>query len=463
MVNQEMVPALNIRSLNQVLEYDRPAYWPIAYRKGYPLALGEFRHLVIHLISKIQSSPAKRWALCFNDSYYFLASLLAVWYCHRIAIIPGHLRQAQLIEQQNAFDALLTDLPLSLNCETLFLPLPQPHFSLTMDLPKWTGDGQLVLFTSGSTGKAKAIKKTALSLVLEIELIARQWREQLLDSVVVATVSHQHMYGLTFRIMLPLLLDLPFYTHLVSYHEQLISIGDALNAPLTLIASPAYLKRLDKKLTPIVCKKVFSAGGMLTFVEAQATEQLLGVLPQEIYGTTETGVIANRSQYKLKQPWQLFPSIEISVQPDETLSVISPLLFDPHGVKINDVIRLEDDGFHLIGRKDRIIKIEEKRVSLDEVEQRLLACPELAECAVITLQQDTRVILGAVLVLSALGQTKVEQQGKLQLTQRFRQELRNWLEPIAIPRRWRIVMSLPENSQGKRSQIQLQELFYEDA
>lgn len=457
MASQETISTLKIRTFNQILANDRPAHCPIAYREGTPITLGEFRHLVINLISKIQSSSAKRWALCFNDSYYFSASLLAVWYCHKVAIIPGHLRQNQLIAQCDTFDALLTDLSLSITKEKLFLPL-QENLSIDTKLPEWSGLGQLILFTSGSTGEPKEIEKTTNLLVSEIELIAQRWFEPLQGSIVAATVSHQHMYGLTFRIMLPLLMGIPFYTHLINYHEQLFAI---VKQPVILITSPAYLKRLDSKLPQLSFRKIFSAGGPLTFSEAQNIKLLLGSLPQEIYGTTETGVIACRSQHMPEQLWQPFPSIEISQQADETIYVVSPLLIDPAGIQINDVIRLHSNGFQLVSRKDRIIKIEEKRISLDEVERYLLNLSEVNECAVIVLQQDTRIILGAVIVLSEQGLYKFQQQGKFQFTRQLRQELRNKLESVAIPRRWRIVTSLPQNSQGKRSQIELQELFYE--
>jgi len=39
--------------------------------------------------------------------------------------------------------------------------------------------------------------------------------------------------------------------------------------------------------------------------------------------------------------------------------------------------------------------------------------------------------------------------------------MNGWLVAIAIPRYWRIVELIPHNSQGKRSWVQLQELFDE--
>lgn len=41
----------------------------------------------------------------------------------------------------------------------------------------------------------------------------------------------------------------------------------------------------------------------------------------------------------------------------------------------------------------------------------------------------------------------------------LRQQLRPWLEPVALPRRVRCVAALPRNSQGKLPYLELKELF----
>jgi len=44
----------------------------------------------------------------------------------------------------------------------------------------------------------------------------------------------------------------------------------------------------------------------------------------------------------------------------------------------------------------------------------------------------------------------------------WRRALRPWLEPVAIPRYWRIIDEMPVNSMNKRVYAQLQELFHEN-
>jgi acyl-coenzyme A synthetase/AMP-(fatty) acid ligase len=442
-------------ALNRILDNGRSPNEIVAWRNKQPLLLKDFRALTLTIIDAIQYSPSERWALCFNDSYYFAASLMALFYCGKTPVIPGHLRQALLEEQAEEYDALLTDLALSLDCPTVNLTKLKPASLPEGALPVWPQQKALILYTSGSTGKPKAIVKPIDLLALESQILIDRFGSELAGSRIVSTVSHQHLYGLTFRIFLPLLAGLPFDCDIVEYHEQLQNYP---SDGITLIASPAFLKRLDPNLPPLSCRLVFSAGGPLDFEVAQRTQQSLNALPQEIYGTSETGVIATRAQRTKNQIWSAFSGITVSQRADKTIKIFSPLFTDQRYEAIGDIIELEAGGFHLAGRKDRIVKIEEKRISLTEIEQRLCQQPEIDEAAVVTLEQDNRTIIGAVIVLSAYGRQQ-QQSGELMMTRRLRQTLRHWLEPVALPKRWRIIDIIPHNSQGKRSYIELQELF----
>jgi len=82
------------------------------------------------------------------------------------------------------------------------------------------------------------------------------------------------------------------------------------------------------------------------------------------------------------------------------------------GFQLEDQIILQDDGrFMLQGRVDRIVKIEEKRVSLTEVEQCLMAIRWVMEAFTLKLTNH-RDVIGAVIVLTDDGlqslKTKVE-------------------------------------------------------
>lgn len=415
---------------------------------------GELRHDVLSLISQITVTPHQRWAICLQDNYAFAVALLAVIYSGRTPVLPGHFRQAVLAEQLEEFDALITDLPLAPGCPTLTFPCDaSPSFS---SLPAWPENASLILFTSGSTGKPQKIIKLVSSLECESRWLAALWGEDLRGSYFAATVAPHHMYGLTFAFMLPLTLGLPFYVKSVEYHEQLVTLSRVRT--LVLTSSPAFLKRLDPALEPASLRGVFSAGGPLTRQGAQLTAATCGCFPREIYGTTETGVIAHRQS---DEPWTLFSDIAFEHRLDGHVALMSPLISQPEGMILSDEVDILPDQrhFHLLGRKDRIVKIAEQRISLSEIEQRLCALEAVSEACIMTIEKQGRVCIAAVLVLSPAGDQQYRAQGHNPFIGQLRQALRDWLSPVSVPRYWRIVPAIPLNQQGKRAAAELQEMF----
>ncbi|MFA0544481.1 AMP-fatty acid ligase, partial [Vibrio sp. 10N.222.52.B7] len=82
---------------------------------------------------------------------------------------------------------------------------------------------QLTLFTSGSSGTPKAIDKTLEHLDIEIAQLDKNWGDLLKGNRVHSTVSHQHIYGLLFRILWPLCSGVPFGRHNLEFPEQILS------------------------------------------------------------------------------------------------------------------------------------------------------------------------------------------------------------------------------------------------
>lgn len=418
----------------------------------------DFRRDVATLFARVSATPCSRWALCLEDNYSFALALLAVLYSGKTPVLPGHFRQALLSEQCDAFDALITDLPLQLNCPVLRFPFVAIE-PLSV-LPAFPENASLVLFTSGSTGKPQKITKPVSCLERESQWLCARWGAELAGSRFAATVAPHHMYGLSFAFMLPLSLGLPFAASSVQYHEQLHSL--AVKSPLAFVSSPAFLKRLDATLTPVTLRAVFSAGGPLESDAAQSVKETCGCQPTEIYGTTESGVIAFRQQPRPGEAWTLFDNVDLRPQPDGSIAVISPIIPQPEGIDLNDEIKLLPDGsrhFDLLGRKDRIVKIAEQRISLDEIEQRLCALDLLADASVLTLEKQGRVSVAAVIVLTPAGDALLQAQNRNVLFGQIRHALREWVSPVSLPRYWRIVPAIPLNQQGKRAAAELQEMF----
>jgi acyl-coenzyme A synthetase/AMP-(fatty) acid ligase len=267
------------------------------------------------------------------------------------------------------------------------------------------------------------------------------------------------MYGLPFKVLWPLCRGAAFSSDSVGYPED---VADRLTrAPGVWIASPVLLKRLPEDLSLAGARSnvrmVFSAGSPLPFEAAQRCTALLGRPVVEIYGSSETGAVAWRLQAEPDTPWRPLPGVLVARSSErEVLVVRSPWLATEDEWLTADRGEVYADGsFCLRGRVDRIVKIEEKRVSLAALEQALGASPLVREARVLVLA-DGR--LAAAAILHPEGKELLRLAGKLAVVERLRAWLSPHAEGAAMPRRWRFVDSFPQDPMGKIADDVLQEL-----
>ncbi|ENV9334156.1 AMP-binding protein [Klebsiella aerogenes] len=442
-------------TLAQWLSAPRPPQTLIAWQEERRWTLAHLRYDVAHLLSCLQQQPGERWALCFDNSYLFMVALLATLHAGKTPVLPGHSRASLLNEQRALFDGILSDKALAWRG-----PVQVVHSAMTTApheyaFPAIGDNAGIELFTSGSTGEPKRIIKPVNSLDREAALLAAHYAGRLADIRVVASVAPQHLYGLTFRLFLPMALGLPLHAAMIEYAEQLAALSH--DHHYLFISSPAFLKRLDRQLPPPPVTMILSAGGKLLWQDAMQTASWLAVWPDEIYGSTESGVIACRQRLQDDTPWQPFTGIRFQPHGD-TFRLFSPLIADDNGLVVDDILQFNESGqFQLAGRRDRVVKIEEKRISLSEVEHRLLELDGILEAAVVPITRGSRQSVGALLVLDDDTRRRWGKSQELQ----WRKALRALLEPVAIPRYWRVIDELPVNSMNKRVYAQLQELFRE--
>ncbi|HGM5493076.1 TPA: AMP-binding protein [Serratia fonticola] len=445
--------------LAQWLSASRASETPIAWLDEHSWTLGQLRHDVAAQVNILQQHEGERWALCFENSYLFIVGLLATLYAGKTPVVPGHCRVALLEEQRALFNGVLTDQALTWSGPQLLIQSVAQSDENPPPLPPLDPASHIELFTSGSTGQPRRIIKPIASLDREAALLAERFADRLTGCRIVASVPPLHLYGLTFRIFLPMALGLPLHAAMLHYTEQLATLAN--QHPYAFISSPAFLKRLDHQLTPPPVNMVISAGGVLPWEDAAQTANWLGVWPDEIYGSTETGILAWRHHQQPDVAWQPFPGVHITVDADE-IRAISPLIGDRHGLPLDDILQFDASGhFQITGRRDRVVKIEEKRISLHEIEQRLLELDGISEAAALPVTRGGRQGIGALLVLEEHARQQWQQMGGKALELSWRRALRPWLEPVTIPRYWRIVDEIPVNSMNKRVYAQLQELFHE--
>ena len=443
--------------LSHSLTVKRPANTPIAFHGGHYYDADQFYGAVKLWVNRLQSQSIRRYALFTEDAYPFAVLLFALFHAGKEVWIPGNNRPGTVLQLQQLDCQLIGDWDAS---RAFDYCLESTECSSLTLLPLDPAETKLVIFTSGSTGTPKPVAKQLLQLQLEIATLEKQWGKQLAHATALATVSHQHIYGLLFRVLWPLSAGRCFHSDCYINPETLVK--GARDAAAYWIASPAHLKRLDQgsPWNDIAnLSAVFSSGGALQHEAAQQILVCSGQSVIEIYGSTESGGIAWRQQ---DSAWTPFEGMSLT-QSQDGWQLHSPYLFNQAELRLDDQINLQDDGrFMLHGRLDRIVKIEEKRVSLTELEQRLTAMTWVAEAFTLMLTKH-RDVVGAVIVLTDDGAQSLKTKGRKSLIKQLRVALYQYFDAVVLPRKWLFLERMPLTTEGKIEQPILKHLLDMDS
>ncbi len=435
----------------------------VSFGAGDSLNWSQLRRRVFLLRNKLHESAHENWILASNSRRTFIVGLLALVAAKKEIFLAANNLAGTLANTVHGAQAFLTDLDLDTDLPVLRLTdlEGEPEYD---DIHLDPGLQFIQICTSGSSGEPKQIRKSLATLESELRCLERQWGGLVDNKVVISTVSHQHIYGLLFRLLWPLMTNRVFVEENIEYPEQIATLAKKYGN-LILISSPAYLKRMASVLNKDVMqqrvKAIYSSGGPLDHATAIFYTNQFTTTPIEVLGSTETGGIAHRQQTDQEELlWQKFDEVEIRQEPKNgALVVKSPFCFSQDWYEMGDVVELKSSAmFKLLGRRDRIVKLEEKRISLDQMET-ILGQSECIEQAKITVLQGHRTILGGVCILSATGTKLFAQLSRREFSEQLREYMSYYFDRVTLPRKWRYVPDFPYNTQGKLTQADLARLF----
>jgi len=288
-------------------------------------------------------------------------------------------------------------------------------------------------YTSGSSGSPKIIKKSLFNLIREAEDIGEEFCLKGLGLTVMSTTTMCHLFGLTFHLMTPLCNGLIINTQTVSYPEN-VDKSDTI-----LVSTPTFLSSVPKFDIPfkIPPRYIITAGSKLDEKVFEYLENKSNII--EIYGSSETGVMAHKTHHN--DDFKLFKNVEI--YPKENNVEVVGDYFYGDTVAINDSIELDNRTLKIKNRTDRLFKIYEKRVCADELEKDLKNCDFVDNCY-ITKQSNKLVCLCA---LSAKGKEYLLKNGISNLTKKMKHYIANYSE--VIPQKWKYIDKIPMTNTGK--------------
>jgi len=431
----------------------------ISFSGGVTRTWDDFTRNLASLRGYIDAAGKDRWIINSDDIYWFLCAFVATIQCGKEALLCANTTPSFLSEIRDASTGFLCGQNLAGSTRIQELAVRHLGSSDHAFPPIAANDARISLYTSGSTGTPKAFPKRLTELEAETGELYRLWGGSIAGKKIYSTVNTQHIYGLLFAALLPLSAGVPVCADVIRYPESLESLGDP--GPV-LVCSPAFFKRVVETkfssnpfpLGPMI----FSSGGVLSVHIAREILARLGSSPLEIYGSTETGGIAYRKSVE-ESAWRPFSRHTVTINEDGRIVVKSPYILDPEGFVSGDLGHFVEEGrFLLDGRADSIVKIEEKRVSLTEVETRICDSSYAKEACVIPLE-GRRQYLGAVVALSEEGRLFFEGKDKRELNSFFRDHLSQFLESTVIPKKWRFVESIPRNPQDKILRDKIKALF----
>jgi acyl-coenzyme A synthetase/AMP-(fatty) acid ligase len=247
--------------------------------------------------------------------------------------------------------------------------------------PDWDAPS-IRLYTSGSTGAPEPQTKTlgefcrgALVLAARLDEVVEGGTAGLRQ--IVCSVPPQHMFGVETSVMLPLVTGIPVIDRRPLLAADVHAAFRDAPGEGAWIATPLHLSALARSGQEVPrCRLVLVSTMPLAPGLAEQAETLARAPVMEIYGSTETGVVAMRRTAR-QAHWRPVDGVRIEPAPDGAqvwgTHFASPRI-------LADQVELDGEGgFRLLGRQADLIKIAGRRASLAGLNLLLQDLPGLVD------------------------------------------------------------------------------------
>lgn len=410
---------------------------PLAFDADGPVALARF---LDHVRGVAECLPDGAYAinLC-EDRYRFLVALCAAAARGQATLLPASRVQDVVLQVERAHPGAycISDTPVLVGAWQLPEDMPRRQGPV----PDVHDDALAVIgFTSGSTGAPAANPKTwgsfRTSTAQNLAALQDLWPagEPL---HVVATVPPQHMYGMETSVLLPLLGPVAVHAGRPFFPQDVATALSHASGERLLVTTPVHLRALVASgiRLPALAGIVSATAPLSAQLAAQA-EDVFACPVRELFGSTETCVIAQR-RTATDTAWTPYAGVSVLPRPDGA-RLVAPHLADE--VMLADLVDVHGDGrFELRGRNADLLEIAGKRASLGDLTRRLHAIPGVQDGVVFQLDPDAAGVrrIAALAVAPGIDEAEIVA------------AMRERIDPVFVPRPLRCVEALPRNDTGK--------------
>jgi acyl-coenzyme A synthetase/AMP-(fatty) acid ligase len=415
---------------------------PIAYREGRAIGVERFLSDAWVLAGRL---PRARHVLnVCADRYRFAVGLAACLLSDRVSLLPPT-QTPEVIRRLRAFAPDLACLTDRDDCD---IELPRLCWTETpavrVDAREAPGIARAqlaaIVFTSGSTGVPLPHRKTWGRLVGSVRAAAallglegRRW-------TLIGTVPPQHMYGFESTVLLAFITGHAFAAERPFYPADVAAAIRAAPRPRALVTTPVHLRALlSIALDLPALDLIVSATAPLERDLAREAERRFDARLVEIYGSTETGMLATRRTTE-GPAWRLWPGTRLRLE--DGIAYASGGHIE-QATALGDVIEmLDEQHFLLHGRTADLVNVAGKRSSLAYLDAQLLAIPGVRDGAFFWPEGAAGGHTGVARLAAAVVAPGLSAAALLA-------ELRIRIDTAFLPRPLLLVDRLPRNATGK--------------
>lgn len=412
----------------------------LAWENGHPITYGRFLSDVEALADLLPEKPTV--INLTDDRYRFLVGFAAALVRGQTTLLPpsrapGALAQVAR-EYSNSY-CLVDGTEQIESLPSYQIPKSTGRQNDTTNVPQIPVDHPaLVAFTSGSTGHPRPHSKTWGSLAEVARSTGARLGLMSSDQMtVVATVPHQHMYGLETSIMLPIQHGMAFHVGRPLFPEDVRLALAEVPSPRMLVTTPLHIRACvttRSPLPPVEC--ILSATAPLPSSLAKEAETLFQTRVYEVYGFTEAGSLATRRTVD-EHTWHVLDGITLH-QKSAGCSLQAPYLREP--VLFPDLVSLQGPHrFVLHGRGTDLVNIGGHRGSLNDLSQKLNEIEGVQDGVFFLPDEKGTAVTRLIAFVVAPKKT----------AEHILSALRTVIDPVFLPRPLHLVPHLPRNETGK--------------